>query len=68
MKRQNRKVILVAALLTVCCISCNNVSEQPPLNEGYDTSFVLPEAEYLTQEDREVIDAMETEYDENVNK
>ena len=70
MKKQNNtlSVALAAFVLLSCCCACNNVPEQPPLNEGYDSSFVLPEAEYLSAEDRAIIEAMENEYDENVNK
>lgn len=68
MKRPNRITTAAVLVLAAACCSCNSVPEQPPLNEGYDTSFIMPEAEVLSEEDRAIITEMEDEYDKNFNK
>ena len=62
------KYAITLICLFMAAIACKEIPEQPEVNEGYDNSFVMPEAEILTPEDRAIITAMEDEYDENFNK
>ena len=68
MKRQSKTGMAALLILAFFACSCRQVSETPPTNSSYDSSFIMPEAEILSAEDRAVISAMEDEYDENYNK
>lgn len=61
MKRIMTYAMALAASGIFC--SCNNASELPPIDEGYATTFVLPEPENLTQEERTYIEQLEAEYE-----
>lgn len=56
--------ITILTLLFVA--SCEKSDELPPVNESYTTGYILPEATPLTDEDRALIEAQETEYNINI--
>ncbi len=57
---------LMAAVAAVAVVtSCGNVDEVPPLQNTAASSYQMPDPEPLTAEDRAVISAQETEYNQN---
>lgn len=54
---------LTAAVLLPLC-GCNSYDECPPLNEGYATTYLMPEGIYLSDEDWEAVEALEQEYED----
>ncbi len=60
MSKNTIKIISLFTLLFVA--SCEKSDELPPVNEGYTTGYILPEATPLTDEDRILIEEQETEY------
>lgn len=61
------KKIIVALIVALGATlpSCSNLDDQPPLNDGYKTEFVIPAGELLNDEDRAYLDAIEEEYEQN---
>ncbi len=62
-----RYSLWISALACVITLSssCEHVDDTPEINLGYRTTVRLPDPEFLTDEDREIIEAMEIEYDLN---
>ena len=61
-----KKTIITAAILLLgaaALSSCNQPNELPPLKEGYASKFIIPDPIDLTAEDRQIISAMEEEYE-----
>ena len=60
-----KKTIITAAILLLgaALSSCNKPNELPPLKEGYASKFIIPDPIDLTTEDRQIISAMEEEYE-----
>lgn len=56
-----KKTLLIAIAIMALC-SCNQASELPPIDEGYASSFILPDPVDLTQADVDFIEAQVTEY------
>ena len=56
------KKILLAAISLIALCSCNQPSELPPINDGYATTFILPDPVDLTSADRAYIKSLEDEY------
>ena len=56
-----KKTLLIAIAIMALC-SCNQASELPPIEEGYASSFILPDPVDLTQADREFIKQQDAEY------
>ncbi len=56
-----KRILLIASAIIALC-SCKQASELPPINDGYASSFILPDPVDLTQADRDFIKALETEY------
>ena len=56
-----KKILLITSAILVLS-SCNRASELPPIDEGYASSFILPDPVDLTSSDREQIRAQEAEY------
>lgn len=48
--------------------SCRRASELPPIQDGYATTFVLPDPVDLTTEDRALIKALQEEYNNAIGK
>lgn len=48
--------------------SCRQASELPPIQDGYATTFVLPDPVDLTPEDRALIKALQEEYNNAIGK
>lgn len=63
--KQTIQFFLCAAALTVLSASCENVSDTPPINQGYATSFRMPDPDILTPADRKFLEEQENEYNEN---
>lgn len=71
MKYMRYTLLLFSGLLTISSAlltSCEKVDEQPKINEGYETTYRMPDAEYLSDEDRQVISDQEDEYENNTPK
>ena len=62
MKKKN---IILALVISVILVSCSSLDKQPPVNEGYKTEFVMPKGELLSDEDREYLNELEKEYEQN---
>lgn len=45
--------------------ACKHIDEEPQLNQGYDTSIRMPDAEEMTAEDSAVVAAQKAEYELN---
>ena len=56
-----KKTLLISIAIMALC-SCNQASELPPIEEGYASSFILPDPVDLTQADREFIKQQDAEY------
>lgn len=56
-----KKTLLIAIAIMALC-SCNQASELPPIDEGYASSFILPDPVDLTQADVDFIEAQVAEY------
>ncbi len=56
------KKILLAIIAIVSLASCKQPSELPPINDGYATTFILPDPVDLTSADRAFIKELEAEY------
>ncbi len=64
-----KKIIYIAAIIAIAGLSsCNNPSDLPPLDTNYDRSFVLPEPEVLTMDERTYIDQLRQEYETAIKK
>lgn len=64
-----RIMYTTAALSFVVSVSsCKSADELPPLNEGYETEFVLPDPVDLTADDRAFIDELEQEYKQAIGQ
>lgn len=65
----NMKKIITIALAAISLSSlacgCSDADECPPIHSGYSSSIILPEASFLTEEDRAVINDLEEEYENN---
>ena len=61
------KKILFAAIAIFSFVSCNQPSELPPIEDGYATTFVLPDPVDLTSAEREFIKSLEAEYKEAIS-
>lgn len=68
MKQKTLKQIIFSSALLFVLFACGNTNELPPLNEGYNTTYIMPEASLLTDEDRELIESQEKEYEQNADK
>ena len=55
-----------AAIFLMSFVSCDNASELPPMNDGYATEFILPDPVDLSAEDRDVIEALQDEYNADI--
>lgn len=64
MKKNILKIIPFFILLLIS--SCEKAEELPPVKEGYATEYIMPEASFLTDEDRAFIEAQQTEYEESI--
>jgi len=62
-----KKILLIAIAIMALC-SCNQASELPPIEEGYASSFILPDPVDLTFEDRAFIQAQRDEYNNAITK
>lgn len=60
MKKNTIKIFSLFTLLSIA--SCEKADELPPINEGYTTEYILPEATPLTDDDRVLIEEQENEY------
>lgn len=61
-----KKTIITSAILLLgaaALSSCNQPNELLPLKEGYASKFIIPDPIDLTAEDRQIINAMEEEYE-----
>jgi len=69
-KKTGTKVLTLVILLSAISFtisSCEgDISETPDINDGYQTTIVLPEAPTLTAEERAEVDAMFDEYDQAI--
>ena len=67
-----RYTLLLSSLLSfgiaILLSSCEKVDEEPKINKGYETKYRKPDAEYLSDEDRQVISDQEDEYENNTPK
>lgn len=64
-----KKTIKSAAMLLLILAatsSCRQPDELPPLKEGYESDFIIPDPTDLTAEERAVVDALEEEYENAV--
>lgn len=43
-------------------VSCETVSDTPPVNDGYATGYRMPDPDILTDEDRKFLEEQEKEY------
>jgi hypothetical protein len=59
-------LLLIVAIMALC--SCRQASELPPIQDGYATTFVLPDPVDLTTEDRALIKALQEEYNNAIGK
>ena len=57
--------IAVAAMAVMMTTACKHVDDEPALNQGYDTTFRVPDAEPMTAEDSAVVAAQQAEYELN---
>lgn len=55
-----------AAMSLMSLVSCDNASELPPMNDGYATEFILPDPVNLTMEERDLIEALQDEYNADI--
>ena len=55
-----------AAMSLMSLVSCDNASELPPMNDGYATEFILPDPVDLTMEERDLIEALQDEYNADI--
>ena len=62
------KKIIIAAIAIISFASCKQPSELPPINDGYATTFILPDPVDLTSADRAYIKELEAEYKEATGK
>ena len=66
-----KKYIYLLALSVVCTavafVSCEKTDEVPPVEKTVASQYKMPDPEPLSDADREVISAMEKEYNENAN-
>lgn len=60
---------LTAAIAATCllCVSlmlsaCRHVEDEPELNTGYETNYLVPDPEPMTAEDSAVVAAQQAEY------
>ncbi|MFA6677277.1 MAG: hypothetical protein WCS34_06770 [Bacteroidales bacterium] len=59
--------VTVLSAISLTTSSCEgDISETPDINDGYQTTIVLPEAPLLTDEERAIVDAMFDEYDQAI--
>ena len=69
-KKSGTKLLLSVIFLSAISFttsSCeSSISETPDINDGYQTTIVLPEAPVLSSEERAEIDAMFDEYDQAI--
>lgn len=56
-----KKIISITIAILALC-SCKQASELPPIEEGYATTFILPDPVDLSLEDRAFIKEQEAEY------
>ena len=63
MKRTLLTLIVILALG-----SCKQASELPPIQDGYASSFILPDPVDLTPEDRALIKEQEAEYKDAISQ
>lgn len=58
------KAKLLIFLIGICFISCNDVDDvPPPAAANIDKEFVKPAGVPMTQEDRDIINAIRAEYE-----
>ena len=55
-----------AAMLMMSAVSCDDADELPPMNDGYATEFILPDPVDLTMEERDLIEALQDEYNADI--
>ena len=60
-----KKILCIAIAIMALC-SCRRASELPPIQDGYASSFVLPDPVDLTAEDRAFIQAQKDEYNKAI--
>ena len=65
MKRIAISALIMLPVITTA-VSCRQPDELPPLKNGYETKFIIPDPTDLTPEERAVIDEMEAEYEKAV--
>lgn len=56
-------IAALAAVMTVT--SCKHLDEEPEINLGYASNYVVPDPEPLTPEDEAAVAAEKAEYAEN---
>ena len=57
--------IAMAAMAVMITSACKNVDDEPQINQGYATSYRVPDAEPMTAEDSAVVAAQQLEYETN---
>ena len=57
--------IAMTAMAVAVTTACKNVDEEPHINQGYATSYRVPDAEPMTAEDSAIVAAQQLEYDTN---
>ena len=55
-----------AAMLMMSAVSCDDADELPPMNDGYATEFILPDPVDLSMDERDIIEALQDEYNADI--
>lgn len=62
-----KNILFITIAMAVLC-SCRQASELPPIQDGYATTFILPDPVDLTSAERDFIKEQQAEYNNAIGK
>lgn len=63
-----RIIFFAIAFSSLLLSSCKSADELPPVNEGYSSTYIMPDPVNLTAEDRAYLEELEKEYNAATGK